>query len=218
MRHLGGFSGRNSLDKQRPQNPDVNTAVGRGATEGEKMTPTSEDSIEVSGRPVDNDGSEEWVDVTGSDASSVNSAGKQRVRSSALRQRKTGNRSTSMRRSALGAVRASRRASKDYAQQAEDAVPTIESVSSVPARVASGVGFDRTDSISSVNDRVARLRSSESSHMMKSRDSSPNRGVRFAADLSRPPSRPGTPQNEPESNGSSYPTRRTSALKPPTKR
>ncbi|PVG00266.1 hypothetical protein CPB86DRAFT_805957 [Serendipita vermifera] len=96
-----------------------------------------------------------------------------------------------------------------------------------------GVAFSRTDSIVSVgsNHRVARLRERETGDTpnVRSRDSSPSRNVRFAAELSRPTSRSGSPaphrhhhhhshSNSEVESPNPYATQRASVLKGPVRR
>ncbi|CAG8739937.1 4301_t:CDS:2, partial [Acaulospora colombiana] len=86
-----------------------------------------------------------------------------------------------------------------------------DSIASDPAGPVSprGVAFSRTDSIVSVssNHRVARLREREAGDTpnVRTRDSSPNRNIRFAAELSRPASRSGIESANP------YATQRASS-------
>jgi hypothetical protein len=197
------------------------------------VRPAPEDVIPI----TDNDDNDEWIDEPATDKSSTSLEGKRRAQPSSPKRRRVGKK-TSIHRSALDTTKGKRRTSEEAPNIPGSPVENI--TPPVLSRVGSSAGFQRTDSISSVKtgDRLGRLRyqeGSESPHIVRSRDSSPGRNVRFAAELSRPPSRSDTPHNEPDSphtthvphayashphssNSSPYSTQRASVLKSSLKR
>ncbi|KIM28941.1 hypothetical protein M408DRAFT_328997 [Serendipita vermifera MAFF 305830] len=220
MRYLGTFSGRTSLEKSKS----------RPSIEQTRQPAADIEESPVVVRLDDDEDEEEWQDEPDSDQGSQS----KRTRDSSpagsgMRHRRTG-RSSSIRRTALGTARSSRRGSVD-STPAEPASPA--SPASPVQPVGTNVGFQRTDSIVSVRsgDRVNVLRGGvgvDTPQQVRSRDSSPNRtGVRFASALSRPTSRSGSPQphhnyhNHPHNQGYETPApqpQRSSALKPMPKR
>lgn len=242
-RYLSNLSGRNSLEKSRSRGSQELDRPAAAPTPTAAPPPPNQEAATEEMTPVnENDENEDWVDEPATDKSSTSSEGKQKSSTSSLRRRRVG-RSTSIRRSASDVAKSKRRTSLD-----SPTTPVENTTPPALSRAASSAGFPRTDSVSSVKngDRLGRLRLQESGtqtpSMVRSRDSSPSRNVRFAPELSRPPSRPDTPSNELESpqspqaphthahshshsyshshshsTPSAYPTQRASALKPPLK-
>jgi hypothetical protein len=188
MRYIGTFSGRNPLERTKSRPSMEKPAL-------EAPPDVDESSVIVPHGDANHDDDDQWEDEPDSDRSSQQSQAKGREHSprpvsppSTLRSRRSG-RSTSIRRTALGTARSSRRVSR------ESTPPEPLSPVSPIQRDRSGIAFERTDSINSVRsgDRVNMLRGTEAPQV-RSRDPSPSRGgIRFAAELSRPPSRSGSP-------------------------
>ena len=220
MRYLGTFSGRNSLEKTRSR-PSIERPAWQTPPEVEELPAT------MLHGDANQDEDDQWEDEPDSDRDSQGSQARESPRPvsppSTLRSRRSG-RSTSIRRTAIGTARSSR--------QASGATTPAEPLSPISPlqRSGSGGGFERTDSMNSVRsgDRVNILRGTETPQV-RSRDTSPSRGgVRFAAELSRPTSRSGSPQphhqalphaySGHDTPTSTYSTQRGSALKPLAKR
>lgn len=237
-RYLSSFSTRNSLEKSRSRgSQDQDRKAPAPAPTAPSVPPTQEAAPEGVTPIIDNDENDEWIDEPATDKSSTDAEGKRRAQPSSPRRRRIGKK-TSIHRSALDTTKGKKRTNEEAPSSPSSPMENI--TPPVLSRVGSSAGFQRTDSISSIKtgDRLGRLRyheGSESPHMVRSRDSSPGRNVRFAAELSRPPSRPDTPHNEPDSphttqaphayashphssNSSPYPTQRASVLKSPLKR
>ncbi|KAG8760091.1 hypothetical protein FRC14_004077 [Serendipita sp. 396] len=221
MRYLGAFSQRGSLEKSRSHSHS------RPASIQEILAPESQiqrvDSLKESEIVLEPDDSEDWVDEPTSEPESVDSGGKPRKKTATSRTKRPGGRSTSMRRAAMDGARSSQQTSGNVTPQqtSGNVTPTVSvALDRQPSLIQSTHGstaieFQRTDSISSVKsgDRVARLRVREgtgtSTPGVRSRDSSPSRNVRFAAEPSKPQSQPPSTPVEP----SDHP-QRASVLKP----